>query len=358
MKRHFSKQLFYTVALILITVQPGCTQVKDSSHKFINKEIDCWDFHSATIGEDYTIYVHVPPGYDAAKTAYPVFYLTDGDWDKSMAIDAFNMLRQDYITQEAVIVGIGYGEHANQRDRDMEPTKGAPNFLTFIETELIPFIAGKYRVTDERTLSGYSYGGLFAAYALFNRPGLFSTVCIGAPAFSSNLLPYAQQYFAARSDLKARVFLVVGSYEHETAGSLAALRDYLLKQNCNVEFETVPNAGHGAAGAQAIQQGIAFAYCKKHKAIAVPATDLEKYAGTYALAGHPEKQIRFFIENGKLYGAGGKSTALQFVPFTEGGFFIYENEKAEMFFKTENGKMYELYVPYGGKPLRFDKINK
>jgi len=357
MKQYFSKALFYTWALILITAQPGCAQPKGSSYKFINKEIDCWDFHSAIIGEDYTIYVHVPPGYDTSKTAYPLFYLTDGDWDKAIAIDAFNMLRQDYITQEAVIVGIGYGERPNQRDRDLEPKKGAANFLAFIEKELIPFIAGKYRITNGRTLSGYSYGGLFAAYALFNRPGLFNTVCIGAPAFSDNLLPYALQYFAAHKDLKTRIFMGVGAYEHGTIANIAALRDYLLKRGCTAEADSVSDAGHGAAKPKVIQDGVAFAFCRKHKAITLPVTELEKYSGTYSKVGSPDKRIAFYVKNGKLYGSGGVQP-IEIVPFTpNGGFFIYENEKADMLFRTENGKMYELYVPYGGKQVRFDKVN-
>lgn len=343
---------------LLISLQSCHAQVKGTAKSFVDTEIMCWDFRSAVIGDDYRIYVHVPPGYDTAKTAYPAFYLTDGDWDKNMAIDAFNMLRQDYITREAVIVGIGYGNRPNQRDRDLEPAKGGPGFLLFIEKELVPFIKSKYRVTNDQTLSGYSYGGLFAAYALFNRPGLFSTVCIGAPAFSSNLLPMAQKYFAEHKELRARVFLSAGSYEHGTVNNMAQLQDYLLRQNATVELDTVPGANHAAAKPEVIQQGVAFAYCKKHKAITVPVTDLEKYVGIYALAGHEDKQVTFYVSNGRLYGAGGSAAPVQLVPFTKGGFFTYENEKAEMFFKEENGNVYELFMPYHAKPLRFDRIKK
>src|SRR5665213_1521734 len=212
MKKYISGTLFCVLTFVFINLQVGHAQVKGPAQTFIEKEFVYWDYHSINVGDDYTIYVHVPPGYDTTKTKYPVLYITDGDWDDNTAINSFNMLRQDYITNEAVIVGIGYGELHNQRDRDLEPTKGGPKFLAFIEKELIPFIESKYRVTDDRTLSGYSYGGLFSAYVLFDRPGLFKTVCIGAPANSSTLVGYAQNYFAAHKDLKARVFLSVGSY--------------------------------------------------------------------------------------------------------------------------------------------------
>ena len=359
MKHCILKVLFCICSFIFINVRAGHAQVKGPAQTFIDKEVVYWDYHSVTIGDDYTIYVHVPPGYDTTKIKYPVLYITDGDWCKNTAINSFNMLRQDYITTEAVIVAIGYGERVNQRSRDLEPATGGPNFLTFIEKEVIPFIESKYRVTNNRTLSGYSYGGTFATYVLFNRPGLFDVVCIGSPGNSSDLVPSAQKYFAAHKDLKARVFLGVGSYEQATVNNVALFKDYLLKQNCKdleVESEIVPNANHGAANPEVIQNGISFAYCKKHKAIVLPVNELEKYAGTYAFTGNPNQKIKFYVENGKLYYSDG-GLPEEFTPFTKDGFFQPKSEKAEMFFKIEDGKMYELYIPYKQNPIRFERIN-
>ncbi|HEY2581446.1 MAG TPA: alpha/beta hydrolase-fold protein [Mucilaginibacter sp.] len=354
MKQYISKVLFCALALILINIHVGRAQVKGPAQTFIEKEVVYWDYHSVTIGDDYTIYVHVPPGYDTTKIKYPVLYITDGDWDKNTASNSFNMLRQDYITNEAVIVGIGYGDRPNQRNRDLLPAKGAPNFLAFIEKEVIPFIESKYRVTDDRTLSGYSYGGTFVAHVLFNRPGLFNTICIGAPGLSSELVPEAQKYFAANKDLKARVFLSVGSYEHETVNNIALFKDYLLKQNCkNLEVETgiVPNASHGAAKPKVIQDGIEFAFCKKHKAITLSASELEKYAGTYDQTGRPDKKLKIYVENSKLYFVD-NGLPSELTPFTKDGFFQYENQRGDIFFKVEGGKMYIDYVPYNQKPIR------
>jgi hypothetical protein len=38
-------------------------------------------------------------------------------------------------------------------------------------------------------------------------------------------------------------------------------------------------------------------------------------------------------------------------PFTKDGFFQYGNEKADIFFKAEGGKMVILVVPYNQKPI-------
>lgn len=353
MKQYIPKALFCALAFIFINVEAGNAQVKGPAQTFIEKEIVYWDYHSVTIGDDYTIYVHVPPGYDTTKIQYPTLYITDGDWDKNPAINSFNMLRQDYIINEAIIVGIGYGERTNQRDRDLDPAKGSANFLAFIEKEVIPFIESKYRVTDDRTLSGYSRGGQFAAYALFNRPGLFNTVCIGAPANSQELVPYAQKYFADHKGLKARIFLGVGAYEHETVNNIALFKDYLLKQNLNdldVETNTIPNASHGAAKPPVIQNGIEFAFCKKHKAITLPVSELEKDTGTYTLTGRTNK-IKLYVQNGKLYFVGGGLPA-ELTPFTKDGFFQYENQKADIFFEPEGDKMYIMVSSNNQKPNR------
>ena len=352
MKKYTLKTSFCILALFFLSLQASYAQVKGPAQTFIEKEVVYYNYHSVNVGDDYTIYVHIPPGYDTTKIKYPTLYLTDGDWDKNVASNSFNMLRQDYVTREAVIVAIGYGERTNQRNRDLEPKTGAPKFLAFIEKEVIPFIESKYRVTDDRTLSGYSYGGTFATYALFNRPGLFNTVCIGAPGFSDNLVPEAQKYFSANKDLKARIFIGVGSYEHETVNNVMQFKDYLLKQNCkDLEIETriTPNASHGAAKPPVIQNGIEFAFCIKHKAITIPVQDLVMDTGTYSMIVKTGNKLKLYIESGKLYFLG-SGIPSELTPFTKDGFFQYENERGDIMFKEESGKRVIYYVPYNQKP--------
>jgi predicted alpha/beta superfamily hydrolase len=76
------------------------------------------------------------------------------------------------------------------RARDFTPTRtsgdpnsgGAPAFLDFLEHELIPFIDRTYRTnTSDRGLLGHSLGGLFALYALEQRPRCFSELSPQAP---------------------------------------------------------------------------------------------------------------------------------------------------------------------------------
>jgi len=362
MKKYIIKFCYCASILIFISLQTVNGQVKSEAPvKMIENEIVLWDYHSKTINEDYTIYVHFPPGYDTTKTKYPVLYMTDGDWNMTVAMNCFNMLRQDYETIEPLIVGIGYGTRTNMRSRDLNPATGGANFLTFIEKEVIPFIQSKYRVTDNKSLYGYSYGGMFTTSVLFGHPDLFNMIFIGAPGNNGGeLIPAAQKYFTDHKDLNSRVFLGVGSYEHVTANNIELFKAYMLKQNCkNLDIATAitPNAGHGAALAQVMQNAIAFAYCKKHRPITVPVTELEKYAGNYAPAGKPELKFKIYVADNNLYFKEGDGLPTQFVPYAKDSFFMYENEKTEISFKQENGKMYLLASTPGEKPDRLDRIN-
>jgi len=100
---------------------------------------------------------------------------------------------------------------------------GAPEFLTFIKEELIPFIENEYRVDPtDRGLFGYSHGGLFASWVLFNTQGLFHRYLIGSPSIwwdNYVVLDHEASLAEHTNSLPARVFLSIGSEEGLTAFS-------------------------------------------------------------------------------------------------------------------------------------------
>jgi predicted alpha/beta superfamily hydrolase len=348
--------------VVLLLVKTGYCQVKGNAPTpFTDKDMVQWDYHSTVIGEDYTIYVHFPPGYDTTKTKYPVLYMTDGDWNMTVAMNCFNMLRQDYETTEAIIVGIGYGNRPNQRSRDLNPATGGPKFIGFIEQEVIPFIQSKYRVSDNKALYGYSFGGMFTTMVLFEHPSLFNMIFIGAPGNGGNeLIPSAKKYFANNHDISCRVFLGVGSFEHLTSKNIQEFKTYMENQHCkglDIATATTPNAGHGAALAQVMQNAIKFAYCKQHKAIDIPAKQLEQYTGNYQIAGDAKNKFKISLDGGKLYFMQNDEIPTELKPYAKGSFFMYENERADITFNTENNKMYMLFSFPDEKPTRLDRVN-
>ncbi|MGI9069302.1 MAG: alpha/beta hydrolase [Pyrinomonadaceae bacterium] len=142
---------------------------------------------SSVLGEDRTILVRTPAGYETNKIAYPVLYMTDGNAHIAHTASTIEFLARNGRMSEMIVVGITNTD----RTRDLTPTKGtgpnatqsptaggADNFLKFIETEVIPQIEKNYRVQPYRVLAGHSFGGLFAVHALITRPELGAAVVV------------------------------------------------------------------------------------------------------------------------------------------------------------------------------------
>lgn len=129
---NFSRQcLLLLLSYLFFNLQAGAQTVSnepDSLGSFYLANIDTWSISSTTIGEDYTLYVLRTAAYDTSNIQLPVLYMTDGDWNMTVAMNCFSMLRQDYNTREPLIVGIGYGKGKNQRFRDLNPESGGTCF--------------------------------------------------------------------------------------------------------------------------------------------------------------------------------------------------------------------------------------
>ncbi len=323
----------------------------DSLGPFCLKNIDAWSIHSTTIGEEYTLYVLRTAAYDTSNIELPVLYMTDGDWNMTVAMNCFSMLRQDYNTREPLIVGIGYGKGKNQRFRDLNPESGGPAFLAFIEKEVIPFIDKKYRTNNEKAIYGYSMGGMFTTYILFNRPDLFDMVFIGAPGNNgSQLMPTAKQYFNDHKDLKSKVFIGVGSYEKEVVRNINLFTNYLLSFKCPgliIRKDFTPGASHGAALAQVMQNAIAFGYCDRHKAITVDPDIYNQYKGRYISKNKSFPDVLIFTDKNKLYWKLTKADDLpiELIPLSRTEYFMVENERILYTFKKENNKTTMVVVP-------------
>jgi predicted alpha/beta superfamily hydrolase len=185
--------------------------------------------HSAFAKANYEIDIHLPKGYEASTTAYPVLFVVDGANDFSPSLEYLGLLMAEYHIPEPIVVAIGdgggIGTPGNRRNQDFTPSAipaipksgGAGLFLQFIEKELLPYISVHYKAdANNRTLYGYSMGGLFATYVLFQKPTLFKNILIGSPALSydnGKIFEYEKAYAANHKDLPVHVFVEVGELE-------------------------------------------------------------------------------------------------------------------------------------------------
>ena len=183
--------------------------------------------NSAVLGEERTILVRVPAGYETNKHRYPVLYMTDGNAHIAHTSSTVEFLARNGRMSELIVVGITNTD----RTRDLSPTHvtttvaggnsalqfptsgGADKFLKFIETELIPDIEKRYRVQPYRILAGHSLGGLFAIHTMISRPELFHSYVAVSPALQWDnqvAVKRAEDFFKARKEWQATLFMTLG----------------------------------------------------------------------------------------------------------------------------------------------------
>jgi len=226
------------VLLLLATAAFGqAPPVYDAPARFTLK--------SGVLGEERTILVRTPPGYERDGQRYPVLYMTDGDAHMLHTSGTVSFLARNNRMPEMIVVGIPNTD----RTRDLSPTHvaqlpdnpnvrfptsgGADKFLKFIETELIPHIEAKYRVQPFRALAGHSLGGLFAVHAMLARPELFNAYIAVSPALQWDnflMIDRAKEFFKSRKDYNRTLFVTLGNEPGDIGDSFSLFREVLAKQ--------------------------------------------------------------------------------------------------------------------------------
>jgi len=222
--------------------------------------------NSAVLGEERTILVRVPAGYETNKLRYPVLYMTDGNAHIGHTSSTVEFLARNGRMSELIVVGI----NNTDRTRDLSPTHvtttvaggnsalqfptsgGADKFLKFIETELIPEIEKRYRVEPYRILAGHSLGGLFTIHAMVSRPELFNSYVAVSPALQWDnqvVVKRAEDFFRTRKEWQATLFMSLGHEPGPIEDGFFQLKQVLEKnQTKGFEFEVqqLDDEDHGS----------------------------------------------------------------------------------------------------------------
>lgn len=218
----------FSLVLVLISVQFIQPQQKLTINKAENFSLyntKAEYLISEFAADSFFILVSVPDDYNSSTMKYPVLYVLDGDIAFGMAASISRYLQIGNNIPETIVVGIGYGSLnksvVKKRNRDYRPdqTGGADNFMEFINKELIPYIDSNYKtIPGDRTIIGYSLGGLFCLYTLFTSPESFSCYIIGSPNLSwdnYSIYSYEEKSPEKIGDKKLNIFISVGSEESE-----------------------------------------------------------------------------------------------------------------------------------------------
>lgn len=215
---------------------------------------------SKILSQKRTINIYLPEGYkknDSIK--YPVIYLLDGTTNEDFLhvcglVQFFNLQLN---MPKTIVVGIAnidrkhdftFPTEIKDLKKDYPTTGGSEKFISFIESELQPYISNNYNTSDKKYILGQSLGGLLATEILYKKPYLFTNYIITSPSLwwdDQSLLKHTSTEIEKRTN-KISVYLAVGN-EHPTMVKDAKNMAEIFKKfskNINFNFKYFPNENH------------------------------------------------------------------------------------------------------------------
>jgi predicted alpha/beta superfamily hydrolase len=222
------------VVVLVLAIAAAAAQVR-----LAPPPVEYREFTSKINERDYATWVLLPDSYTKdASRRYPVMYVTDGQLIFPLMSSIYRgmYLGKDDNLPELIIVGVDSkpgDTWAALRFVNLTPTRSlkreaemgfmnglhsgeGPTFLRVLTEEVLPDIDRRYRTSDDRTLTGFSLGGLFGAYTLFQAPNTFRRMILGSPAFywdDTVIFKIEEQFAGARKPLRTRVFIAAGGAE-------------------------------------------------------------------------------------------------------------------------------------------------
>ena len=245
------------------------------------------EIQSKELNEKRILNIYFPEGYDENdSTRYPVIYLLDGSADEDfihvVGLVQFNTFEWINQIPKSIVVGIANVDRRRDftfpttipEDRKNSPTSGySEKFISFIENELQPFIATKYKTNDDKTIIGQSLGGLFATEVLLKHPTLFNRYIIVSPSLwcdNGSLLNVHSDLLAENFRQPTDIYIGVGK-EGLTPTKIPRVMDVdanLLAEKINgaknksvrVYFDYLPEENHGTILHQAVSNAFRVLY--------------------------------------------------------------------------------------------------
>jgi predicted alpha/beta superfamily hydrolase len=221
------KNLLIIILLHVITHSVYGQKAKQqvSSRPFVLGEVH--DLPSKILGENRILNIYTPDGYNPKDSiTYPVIYLLDGSADEDFihvaGIVQYYSFEWISLVQKSIVVGIATVDRRRdftfpttiEADKKRFPTTGhSDKFISFIATELQPYINKNFKTTSSKTIIGQSLGGLLATEILFKRPDLFNQYIIVSPSLwwdNGSLLDQPAEILKNTFTQPTAIYLAVG----------------------------------------------------------------------------------------------------------------------------------------------------
>lgn len=225
-------------------------------------------YSSSTLGMQRRMHIYFPPGYDAGKSKYPVFYLLHGGGDEDSGwstIGRAGFILDNLIAEKKAVPMIVVMPNGSlPRPANLPPAvPGAPpnpsvnaalqeRFTSELLKDVAPFVEKNYRVltgAGNRAIAGLSMGGGQTTRVITSNPDQFAYVGVWSAGVNPQISADFEQRAAAFLDNSARVnkqiklfMITVGDKDFALPGS-KNLSELLKKRGINHRFQ-LTGGGH------------------------------------------------------------------------------------------------------------------
>lgn len=180
---------------------------------------------STVLQQERPVHVYLPPDYQNNAARYPVLFLLDGGPQQDFVhVAGVAALAADFRhLREFIVIGIESLDRYHElvpvsrvpKEREQLPTAGgADDFRRFLATELLPYVAQHYRISEERVLMGESLAGLFVVETFLKQPSLFQGYIAISPSlwWDEQSLVSTAPGFSKRADYRGkRLYLSIAN---------------------------------------------------------------------------------------------------------------------------------------------------
>lgn len=275
--------------LLIILLFAETIYAQNADDVVIAKEIK---INSAVLGEERIIYVSVPSGYDDSKDSYQVLYILDGVTE---AIGLVKYLSDYGVCPQLIIVSIGEVNPSRdmfpskpQYSRGTQPAKPwyakkeddelrvsrpgekvgeADKYLSFIETELFPYIEKNYRTAPYRICCGHSKGGLCVTHAFVSHTNMFNAYIALNPSLywdDGLVMKTAEEKLSGLNFKHKQFYFDIGG--NEVPSTIGDAFDFagIIRQNVSSDLrwklDFLANENHSSGTAIGVINALKFIY--------------------------------------------------------------------------------------------------
>lgn len=270
---------FFTLLLLSIHLPLATLAIAQQPEPYIFNNTQMLTAQSAQSGLVHQLIISLPASYQTEPSKrYPVIYYLDAYWDFPLLYATYGNLRYDRAITEAILVGLsidnknGIGAYRaryftiEKNPQENLPTGDAHVLYQHLTADIIPLIDKQFRTQAQasgRALAGQSKGGVFALYALYQKPAYFQRFVAVNPAVSGNeatLMQLDGEHRAQSKSLPARVFISHGTVEYTPfATPIQRFKQHLAKrkyQGLALHNQTLEGMGHTGGKGEAYSKGM------------------------------------------------------------------------------------------------------